>query len=417
MSETPKPEPENNADQQDAAQEQQEQPSGGQEQQPAPEPPDDPSLLPEEDTAESSEDENGGEPESGSPSDVSDDHPAAKQDSGTAEDAEAAADGADEDAAKQPAEDTGTPSSEESTEGGEKESGASDKDASGDGGDDGDDQEDEEDGELPEPMSFLDHMTELRIRLVRCLIAAGVGFLACYGFHNELFALLMEPLVNVFPPGSSLIYTGLPEAFFTYIKVSMVAGVLLTSPYIFYQLWCFIAPGLYKDEKKYLIPIAFFSGVFFAVGAIFGYSVVFPFAFGFFMEFATETIKPMPSLKEYLSFSLKLLFAFGLTFELPLFAFFLGKLGIINAPMLRRIRKYAFLAAFVVAAVLTPPDIISQILMAGPLIILFEISIWVVQIFGRQQPKKEEEEEEEDEEEAEEDTDAAEKETAKTETE
>ncbi len=383
MSETQKPDPENNAEQQDPAQEQA---TGNQEQHPAPEPPDDPSLLPEEDIAEASEEANGGEPESGAPSEISDADATKESNEKTAEAATDDEDDEDANAAEQSTESSVSESSENATE---------DEGENGESGDSEDDVDEDEDDEPHEPMSFLDHMNELRVRLVRCLIAAGVGFLACYGFHNELFALLMEPLVKVFPPGSSLIYTGLPEAFFTYIKVSMVAGVLLMSPYIFYQLWCFIAPGLYKEEKKYLLPIAFCSGIFFAVGAIFGYSVVFPFAFGFFMEFATETIKPMPSLKEYLSFSLKLLFAFGFTFEMPLFAFFLGKLGIITAQMMRRIRKYAFLCAFVVAAILTPPDIVSQVLMAGPLIVLFEISIWVVQIFGRQ-PKQVDEEDEDD---------------------
>jgi len=264
-----------------------------------------------------------------------------------------------------------------------------------DGKGDEDDEEDEEDEE-PEQMTFLDHLSELRIRLTRIAIAVGVGFLACYGFSKQLFEFLMRPLVKVFPPDSKLIFTALPEAFFTYIKVAMVAGVLLTSPYIFYQIWRFIAPGLYEEERKYLVPIALFSGLFFAAGATFGYSVVFPFAFEFFMDFATETIRPMPSLKEYLGFSLKLLFAFGLVFELPLFIFFLSRLGIVNATMLRKFRKYAFLCAFIISAVLTPPDVVSQTLMAGPLIILYEASIFISQFFGKK-PKSAEPEEDEEE--------------------
>lgn len=378
MSESRKTEPENQEQRQDSNQEQ-ERPSAEQDtvsgdhehSSGMPEPPDDPSLLSdEEDDGASAANE-------------------AAQESGEAVETDTPPESPD--SAAEPTEDAAaTP-----TNGGDgSEPPPTGADPDEDGEKDDDEEKDEEDSH--EGMSFFDHMNELRVRLVRCLIAAGVGFLACYGFHNELFALLMEPLVKVFPPGSSLIYTGLPEAFFTYIKVSMVAGILLTSPYIFYQIWSFIAPGLYREEKKYLIPIALCSGLFFAAGAIFGYSVVFPFAFGFFMEFATETIKPMPSLKEYLSFSLKLLFAFGVTFEMPLFAFFLGKLGIITARMMRKFRKYAFLCAFVVAAVLTPPDIISQMLMAGPLIVLFEVSIWVVQIFGRQPKQKKEDEEEEE---------------------
>lgn len=264
-----------------------------------------------------------------------------------------------------------------------------------DGGDDDpslhdadeDDEDEEEEEDDQEQMTFLDHLSELRIRLTRIAIAVGVGFLACYGFSKQLFEFLMRPLVEVFPPDSKLIFTALPEAFFTYIKVAAVAGVLLTSPYIFYQIWSFVAPGLYDEERKYLVPIALFSGLFFAAGATFGYSVVFPFAFDFFMDFATETIQPMPSLKEYLSFSLKLLFAFGIIFELPLFIFFLARLGMVNAPMLRKFRKYAFLCSFVLSAVLTPPDVVSQTLMAGPLIILYELSIWIAHFFGKK-PKE-----------------------------
>lgn len=242
-------------------------------------------------------------------------------------------------------------------------------------------------------MSFLDHLSELRIRLTRCCIAVGIGFLACYGFSKQLFELLMRPLVEVIPPESKLIFTALPEAFFTYIKVALVGGVLLTSPYIFYQIWSFIAPGLYDEERKHLIPVALCSGLFFVVGASFGYYVVFPFAFEFFMSFATEVIQPMPSLKEYLGFSLKLLFAFGLVFELPLFIFFLARLGIVNAKMLRKFRKYAYVGSFIISAILTPPDVISQTLMAGPLIVLFELSIWVAHFFGKKTKAEKEAEE------------------------
>jgi sec-independent protein translocase protein TatC len=215
-----------------------------------------------------------------------------------------------------------------------------------------------------------------------------VGFLACYGFSKKMFDVLLQPLLQTMPPESTLIYTSMPEAFFTYIKIAIVGGVFLTSPFIFYQLWQFVAPGLYSEERKYMIPIALFSAAFFVVGAMFGYFIVFPFAFEFFMGFTTEMIKPMPTLKEYLSFSLKLLFAFGIIFELPLFIFFLARLGVVTSAMLRKFRKYAFLLSFVVSALLTPPDVISQLLMSGPLMILYEVSIWVARFFGRREPKR-----------------------------
>lgn len=237
-------------------------------------------------------------------------------------------------------------------------------------------------------MTFTEHLNELRIRLVRCLIAVFIGFLACYGFAEQLFLLLMDPLVaQLAPSGGSLIYTGLPEAFFTHVKVAAIAGLFLVSPYVFYQLWMFIAPGLYEGERKYIVPIALCSAACFVTGAMFGYFVVFPFGFQFFLGYATEFIRPMPSVKEYFSFSTSMLFAFGFIFELPLFMLFLSALGVVTHKSLRKYRKYAILGNFVVAAILTPPDVVSQCLMAGPLCILYEIGIWVAQIFGKK-PKE-----------------------------
>nr|WP_245578250.1 twin-arginine translocase subunit TatC [Desulfomicrobium escambiense] len=244
------------------------------------------------------------------------------------------------------------------------------------------------DAEEVHEMTFTEHLNELRVRLVRCIIGAFVGFLACYGFAEQLFALLMKPLMDLLQPtGGSLIYTGLPEAFFTHLKVAAIAGLFVASPYIFYQLWMFIAPGLYEGERKYMIPIAFFSALCFVSGAMFGYFVVFPFGFQFFLGYASDFIKPMPSVKEYFSFSTSMLFAFGFIFELPLFMFFLSVMGIVTHKTLRKYRKFAILGNFVVAAILTPPDVVSQCLMAGPLCILYEIGIWVAYIFGKK-PKE-----------------------------
>ena len=252
----------------------------------------------------------------------------------------------------------------------------------------------EDQGAALKEMSLLDHLGELRDRIVRAVIAALVGFLACYAFRKELFHIQMKPLLDVLPPESHLIYTSLPEAFFTYVKVSFVAGLFLVSPYIFYQIWQFISPGLYEQERKYIIPISFLSALFFVFGALFGYYIVFPFGFEFFMGYADELIKPMPSLREYFSFSLKLLLAFGLIFELPVFIFFLARLGLVTAASLRKNRKYAVLLAFITAAILTPPDVITQILMAVPLIILYEISIYVALIFGKKKPSPDPQEQE-----------------------
>ena len=163
----------------------------------------------------------------------------------------------------------------------------------------------------------------------------------------------MAPLVAVLPENSTLIFTSLPEGFVTYLKVAFVAGIFTVSPYIFAQVWGFIAPGLYEHERKWMIPLAFLSAFFFVGGALFGYYVVFPFGCEFFMGFADEFIRPMPTLREYLGFSLKLLFAFGVIFELPLFIFFLSRLGVVTSEGLRSKRKYAILVCFIVSAILT----------------------------------------------------------------
>ena len=264
--------------------------------------------------------------------------------------------------------------------------------------DDDDDEEEYEDDEYEEEdedddkeehgrMSLFDHLRELKKRLIRAFAAVFVGFLICYAFAEELFNFLVQPLLAVLPKGSKLIYTGLPEAFFTYMKVAFVAGCFLASPVIFYQIWAFIAPGLYDEEKRHVLPIAICSAIFFILGGAFAYFIAFPFAFEFFMSYSTGTIEAQPRLSEYLSFSLQLLFAFGLIFELPLFTFFLAKMGIVTATAMRKFRRYAILVNFIVAAILTPPDVVSQMLMAVPLLILYEVSILVAQVFGKK-PKE-----------------------------
>jgi sec-independent protein translocase protein TatC len=246
---------------------------------------------------------------------------------------------------------------------------------------------DEED-KLP----FTGHLEELRRRLIICFIAVGIGFAGCYLFKERLFAILMDPLVRVMKPGQNLIFTGLAEAFFTYLKVSFLAGLMAAFPVIIYQFWLFVAPGLYDKEKRLMIPIVFLSSVFFVGGALFGYFLVFPFGFKFFLGFATDIIRPLPSMKEYLSFSSKLLIAFGLVFELPLIITFLAKLGIVSVAFLKRNRKYALILFFAGAAILTPPDVVTQVMMALPLMLLYEISIVGARIFGKRPIDEEEDE-------------------------
>ncbi|MBW1720844.1 MAG: twin-arginine translocase subunit TatC [Deltaproteobacteria bacterium] len=241
-----------------------------------------------------------------------------------------------------------------------------------------------------EKQPFLSHLEELRKRLISSAIAAGIGFAVCYFFSERLFEILVLPLKENMAEGDKLIFTSLPEMFFTYLKTAFVAGILLAAPYIFYQIWLFVAPGLYQKEKKLVIPFVIFSTILFVGGALFGYFVVFPFGFKFFMGFANEYIQAMPSVKLYFSFAIKLLFAFGLIFELPVVIYFLARMGVVTSDFLKQKRKYAILLTFVMAAILTPPDVVTQIMMAGPLIFLYEVGIVVSKIAGKRRRKKEE---------------------------
>ena len=231
-----------------------------------------------------------------------------------------------------------------------------------------------------EKQPFLSHLEELRKRLVVCAIGVGVGFGIAYIFSERLFQLLVAPLKAVLPEGDQLIFTNLPEMFFAYLKVAFIAGILAAAPLIFYELWMFIAPGLYQKEKKMAIPFVISSTILFVGGAPFGYFVVFPFGFKFFIGFSNETVKALPSVKQYFSFSMKLLFAFGAVFELPVIIFFLSKMRIVTPQFLRQKRKYAILLTFALGAILTPPDVITQCMMAGPLIVLYEIGILVSKV-------------------------------------
>ncbi|MCF8067009.1 MAG: twin-arginine translocase subunit TatC [Desulfobacterales bacterium] len=230
---------------------------------------------------------------------------------------------------------------------------------------------------------FMDHLEELRNRMVKAFIAVGVGFVIAYGFKEQLFEILIAPLVQAMGEHDSLIFTGLPEAFFTYLKVAFLAGLMLAAPVVIYQFWMFVAPGLYRKERSLLIPIVILSSFFFVGGSLFGYFVVFPYGFKFFLGFANENIRALPSMKEYLGFSAKLLLAFGLVFELPIVLTFMARMGLVTVDFLKKNRKYALLLFFVGAAIITPPDVVTQIFMALPLMVLYEISIIGARIFGK----------------------------------
>ncbi len=238
--------------------------------------------------------------------------------------------------------------------------------------------------EQEEKLSFTEHLEELRKRFIICLAATGAGFLLCYGFSEQIYQLLALPIRNVLQDDNSFIFTSLTEPFFTYLKLAFFSGIALASPVIIYQIWAFVAPGLYRHEKKYMIPFVLLSTLFFAGGVLFCFLVVFPIACSFFAGFAQAGMIEMKlKMSDYLSFSCMFLLAFGVVFELPIFILFLARIGIVNHRQLSKNRKYVVLLAFVASALLTPPDIISQVLMAIPLLLLYEISIVIARIFGK----------------------------------
>jgi len=248
-----------------------------------------------------------------------------------------------------------------------------------------------------ERMPLTSHLEELRRRLIISGVAWLVAFLACYTYSEPLFNLIADPVRQALPEGTSLVFITATEPFFTYLKIGALAGLLVSLPVIFWQIWAFIAPGLYQNEKRYVIPFVIASTSCFAAGAFFGYRFVFPMAFKVLIEFGTSggELSAMLSMGSYLSLSSKLLLAFGLVFELPVVIFFLARMGIVDHKMLARNRKFALLAAFLIGAILTPPDVFSQTALALPFIFLYEIGIIVARLFGKRRVEEEEDEGEE----------------------
>jgi sec-independent protein translocase protein TatC len=240
------------------------------------------------------------------------------------------------------------------------------------------------DGQAPHGarMSLIEHLKELRVRLIRAFIAIGVGFIVAYSFADPLFQALTWPIREVSGGKLLLIGTGVGEAFYTKIKVALIAGLFVASPAVFYEIWKFVAPGLYETERRMARPFVFFATIFFALGGYFCWAVVFRIGYAFFLaQYASIGITPTIRISEYLAFSSKLLLAFALTFEMPIFAFFFTKLGLIDYKMMIAYLRYAILAIFIVAAALTPPDMISQFLLAIPLLALYAVSVGVAWMF------------------------------------
>ncbi|HEU4886256.1 MAG TPA: twin-arginine translocase subunit TatC [Thermoanaerobaculia bacterium] len=236
--------------------------------------------------------------------------------------------------------------------------------------------------ELPK-MTFLDHLEELRRRLVISFIAVGVAFFGCWAFAEPIFALLQAPLTRFLPPGDSLAYTRLTAPFFLYMKVSFFTGLFVASPVILLQLWLFVAPGLYKKERRLAAPFIIFGTIFFVLGGYFGYRYLLPATCSFFVETGKQ-FKQMVTVDDYFSFASTIIMATGLVFETPILIFFLARLGIVTPAFLLQKFKYAVVLSFVIAAVVTPtPDMVTQAALAIPMILLYLIGIGVAFLFGK----------------------------------
>jgi len=225
--------------------------------------------------------------------------------------------------------------------------------------------------------SLVEHLTELRVRLVHSLIAIVLATFVCFHFAGPILDALRGPIAPYLPQGG-LIYTGPIDKFMAYIKIAVVAGVIVSCPFWLWQIWKFVAPGLYRREKKYAAGFIFSGSVLFACGILFSYFVVLPMAFGFLMTFGSEADKPMITIDSYLSFVTHLTLMFGVAFELPLVLVTLGMMGIVSKKFLSAKRRYAIMAMAVASAVITPPDLLSMLLMLGPMWLLYEISIILV---------------------------------------
>jgi sec-independent protein translocase protein TatC len=243
---------------------------------------------------------------------------------------------------------------------------------------------------------LMAHILELRNRLLRCLVAVLVIFVGLFAFSNELYLYVSEPLRLQLPETSSMIATDVASPFLTPFKLTLVLSLFAAMPYILYQVWAFVAPGLYQREKKIVLPLFFSSIALFYGGMAFAYYVVFPLIFMFFTSVGPEGVAVMTDIRSYLDFVLKLFFAFGLSFEIPIAVVILSWMGAVEPNNLAKKRPYVFVLCFVLGMLLTPPDIISQTLLAVPMWLLFELGI----VFGRLVSPKEDDEQEEKEEES-----------------
>jgi sec-independent protein translocase protein TatC len=239
----------------------------------------------------------------------------------------------------------------------------------------------------PDRMTFLEHLEELRVRLIRSLLALIVGTGACWAYRDPIFHFLTQPLRDAYPNGKMFMYTGPTDGFMLYMKMAFFIGIFAASPFILYQVWSFIAPGLYPNERIWAIPFIAFGTLFFLMGAAFGHFYLFPSTFQFLGQFENADMEFRPKVDDYFSFYSWFLLGLGLVFQLPVVIFVLSRIGLVTPGFLIRNFKYAVLASFVISAVITPGgDMMTQTLLAGPMLGLYLLGVLVAWIFGK--PRK-----------------------------
>ena len=252
---------------------------------------------------------------------------------------------------------------------------------------------DEED-KLDDPANdqpLMAHLIELRERTVKAAISVLIVFVAMSPFMKEIFDWLSKPLMVALPDGAKLLSTGVVAPFMVPLKVTLFCAFVVALPYVLYQFWAYIAPALYKREKRLALPVIVSSVLMFAVGMAYCYFVVFRMVFQFIAGFSPDSVNFAPDIESYFSFVITMFFAFGLTFEVPIFVMVLNRVGMASAKRLKKIRPYVIVGAFVVAAIFTPPDVLSQLLLALPLVVLYEFGIVLVKVFGRKDDSDEDE--------------------------
>lgn len=246
-----------------------------------------------------------------------------------------------------------------------------------------------EDEEVDREQPLMSHLLELRSRLVRAAVSVLVVFAVLSPFMKHIFDLLSQPLMVALPQGVKMLSTGVVAPFFVPLKVTLFLAFLIALPYVLYQVWAFIAPGLYKREKRLIFPILASSIVMFALGMLYCYFIVFRMVFMFIASFSPESVNFAPDIDAYFSFVITMFVAFGITFEVPIVVMVLNRMGVASYERMCKIRPYVIVGAFVVAAIVTPPDVMSQCLLAVPLVVLYQVGLWCVKLFGKKEDSDE----------------------------